>query len=41
MWYFYIAVLGFIAYLVSEQIDENNWNDLRRHYKELREKKEL
>ena len=35
---FYIGILWFIAYLVSEQIDENNWRNLRKHYKELREK---
>lgn len=40
MWYFYIAILGIIAYLTNEQRDADNWDALRIHYKELRELKE-
>ena len=40
MQYFYIAVLFFIAWLVNEQIDSDNWDNLRRHYKEMRKSEE-
>ena len=41
MWYFYIAVLGIIVYLTSEQRDSDNWDNLRRHYKEKNKENKL
>jgi len=40
MWFFYMGVLSVIAYISSEQRDADNWDTLRRHYKELREQEE-
>ena len=38
MVFFYIAVLFILVYLTYEQLDQNNWDNLNRYYKELREK---
>lgn len=40
MWFFYMGVIVFLAYLTGEQRDADNWLALRRHYKELRELEE-
>lgn len=36
---FYIAVLFVIAWLTSDQIDFNNWENLRKYYSKLIEEK--